>query len=567
MLDLIEALVKIFQFIAHSPWALIAGLAAPVIGYAWTTKVANVTSVAAAHINLLQTEKVDRDGSIPMTGPLLVGVAAQLADEIDGLYVVTPNPITVRVGRGGNFVSYYGGTYASTGLNAFAHVVGANNQNHCYGTQSWVFGDGSGTVTRAAGYMAAATIDGNTITTWYGYLYSGVNITSGACSTRWAFYTDSPDYSKFYKTAFTSEVLTPFDIPYTVYAYDAFTSDANGLTTGHLAAFSNTTAAVGVGGIVVLGGKSGAATSPYPFAFILGAKELSGATYNGYLAFYTGDGDSHNSEKARISSAGKMTIARPAASESFLDSAVYVTWSFANGATAVNEGIYSAVTNTGNAASSGGHVISILGRTYDTIANLQPMYGVEGRVDGASPSANYGGVFGIVNWVDSAAGNTTVRTGTLCGFTTQVGMFDYDGTTPRTTGTAIVCGIKVGQNYGGLYNYGIYIDSQTTGVANIGLMVYGASTFAVWLNAGADIATPAGGIAFGASADTNLYRSGANILATDDAFKAGAGFGCNGAAPQATVVVNAASSNEGTVVALCNQIRTALIANGICAAA
>lgn len=43
-----------------------------------------------------------------------------------------------------------------------------------------------------------------------------------------------------------------------------------------------------------------------------------------------------------------------------------------------------------------------------------------------------------------------------------------------------------------------------------------------------------------------------------------AGFGCNGKAPQASVIVNAAATDAATTQALVNQLRAALIANGIC---
>ena len=43
------------------------------------------------------------------------------------------------------------------------------------------------------------------------------------------------------------------------------------------------------------------------------------------------------------------------------------------------------------------------------------------------------------------------------------------------------------------------------------------------------------------------------------------GFACNNATPQTAYTLNAASSDLSTVVALCNQIRTALINNGVCA--
>ncbi|MBP6407100.1 MAG: hypothetical protein KA335_15690, partial [Ramlibacter sp.] len=42
-------------------------------------------------------------------------------------------------------------------------------------------------------------------------------------------------------------------------------------------------------------------------------------------------------------------------------------------------------------------------------------------------------------------------------------------------------------------------------------------------------------------------------------------FAANGATPQVAYTLNAASSDLSTVVALCNQIRTALINNGVCA--
>lgn len=39
---------------------------------------------------------------------------------------------------------------------------------------------------------------------------------------------------------------------------------------------------------------------------------------------------------------------------------------------------------------------------------------------------------------------------------------------------------------------------------------------------------------------------------------------CNGATPQTEASVNAASTDLASVIALCNQLRAALIANGIC---
>uniref|UniRef100_A0A6M3JLY5 Uncharacterized protein n=1 Tax=viral metagenome TaxID=1070528 RepID=A0A6M3JLY5_9ZZZZ len=70
-------------------------------------------------------------------------------------------------------------------------------------------------------------------------------------------------------------------------------------------------------------------------------------------------------------------------------------------------------------------------------------------------------------------------------------------------------------------NYGIYIGDQTGGTtADYGVAIAGADTAALWLGSGADNTDAANGIMFGSSKDTNLYRSAANTLKTDDAFSA-----------------------------------------------
>ncbi|MDO8716004.1 MAG: hypothetical protein Q7J73_04270, partial [Dehalococcoidales bacterium] len=69
-------------------------------------------------------------------------------------------------------------------------------------------------------------------------------------------------------------------------------------------------------------------------------------------------------------------------------------------------------------------------------------------------------------------------------------------------------------------NYGLYIDTASGGTSNFGLAVAAAATQTMVLSADADNTTAAAGIAFGLSRDTNLYRSAANTLATDDKFLA-----------------------------------------------
>jgi hypothetical protein len=62
--------------------------------------------------------------------------------------------------------------------------------------------------------------------------------------------------------------------------------------------------------------------------------------------------------------------------------------------------------------------------------------------------------------------------------------------------------------------------------------------------------------AVGRWTSTGLIVTGSTTTST--------GFGCNGKTAQTAYTVNAASTDLSTVVALCNQLRTALINNGIC---
>jgi hypothetical protein len=76
-------------------------------------------------------------------------------------------------------------------------------------------------------------------------------------------------------------------------------------------------------------------------------------------------------------------------------------------------------------------------------------------------------------------------------------------------------------------NYGMVIQAQTTGTTNYGALIgsvnNSGSSKVLWLCYDSDsnaCQSSRGGITFGASADTNLYRDGANRLATDDTFRA-----------------------------------------------
>ena len=65
-----------------------------------------------------------------------------------------------------------------------------------------------------------------------------------------------------------------------------------------------------------------------------------------------------------------------------------------------------------------------------------------------------------------------------------------------------------------------------------------------------------------ATATTATNLSGGTVSATTGSFSGA--FGCNGISAQTSYSVNSACSDLATAIALINQLRAALIANGIC---
>lgn len=82
-----------------------------------------------------------------------------------------------------------------------------------------------------------------------------------------------------------------------------------------------------------------------------------------------------------------------------------------------------------------------------------------------------------------------------------------------------------------------------------------------------DLLTIVKAIAITASGDTNLDTSALKITTPSSeitgTLKSGGGFGCNGKAPQGSYSLGAPATNLATVIALANNIRQALINNGI----
>lgn len=92
-------------------------------------------------------------------------------------------------------------------------------------------------------------------------------------------------------------------------------------------------------------------------------------------------------------------------------------------------------------------------------------------------------------------------------------------------------------------NYGLYIANQTAGTNDYGIYIGGADTASLQL--GSDAGTAASGIKFGSTGDTNLYRSAADMLKTDDSLLvAGANLGVNTTGPDRRVDILDASNPQ-----------------------
>ena len=99
MLHIPQLIIETLRAALASHWALASWLGLLLFGYTYTTKTDGVDSVAAAHINTLQTEKMDRDGQIPATG---VQQWAQGAD--------VNSAATLPLGSDGNYFNILGTT-------------------------------------------------------------------------------------------------------------------------------------------------------------------------------------------------------------------------------------------------------------------------------------------------------------------------------------------------------------------------------------------------------------------------------------------------------------------------
>lgn len=176
---------------------------------------------------------------------------------------------------------------------------------------------------------------------------------------------------------------------------------------------------------------------------------------------------------------------------------------------ASNVGAYSQLTLSGTnnyiATNSAVYGLASSSSTSGTISRLIGVQGSAG-IFTTSSTANISeamGLYGAVGVISTVSGGT-IENG--------YGLY-IDVASASDTGAAVTT------------NYGIYVSPQTNtstnGTANYGIAVGAADTQTLWLSSNADNTSASAGIAFGLSRDTNLYRSAANTLRTDDALSVG----------------------------------------------
>jgi hypothetical protein len=163
--------------------------------------------------------------------------------------------------------------------------------------------------------------------------------------------------------------------------------------------------------------------------------------------------------------------------------------------------------------------------------------------------ARSGSVLGLYSSIVNYSTNTTAQQ--IAGSIRAV--LSGTGTVTVNQGVLVAYGIIGGGAATITGNYGIYLASQKdagTITTDYGLYIGGG--FATTANYGIRIADQT------TAASNYAIYTGAGMV------RFGGEFGCNGATPRAKATVNAACSDLATAVALLNQIRTALINNGIC---
>jgi hypothetical protein len=290
--------------------------------------------------------------------------------ERNGLLIQPSAAITTAIARGVNVVMDWSGTYGATGAQFSSTVSGAGDHDHYSGLQNWTYHTSTGTTSRVSSIHNMLECSAGTITTYHGlYIQGPVLSGSGAITNSWNVYASAANRSYLAGGMILSDIalgglsssVSPANGVLRI--YHDYADVAGGLSQHGILVTSTDEAAVGKGGVITLGGESGAASTPYAFASIMGAKEVAGATYNGYFSVYTTDTGSNNSEKMRVGSAGNLCLGLTAAGTSATKTVAISTGTAPAASPADACQLYSADQAAGNAClhtrTEGGAVIKL----------------------------------------------------------------------------------------------------------------------------------------------------------------------------------------------------------------
>lgn len=193
-------------------------------------------------------------------------------------------------------------------------------------------------------------------------------------------------------------------------------------------------------------------------------------------------------------------------------------------ASAVTLGTLSYLKNTGSTIpAAGDHGVAMLGWSEDTVNGKFNLIGTEGRAQGHSATSGQfiEGVNGDAIWQDSVSGNSTTFAGSVFGGLFQTYIYAFDGSTARNQGTYY--GAFIGTGVGGSVGYGLLVSPQgggTSATVGVGEAIGAANYITLQVGYNSDPTTSAGGIGFGTSLDTLLYRNAASSLFTNGLFTA-----------------------------------------------
>ncbi len=183
---------------------------------------------------------------------------------------------------------------------------------------------------------------------------------------------------------------------------------------------------------------------------------------------------------------------------------------------------YGTYTVLGVTATSGANTasdnVAVLGNTVTAGSqNFSYATGVSGLVRNATTGAT-SDARGIQGYVSNDTGAGTMALASA-----------LYGNVNATAAITTAAGLNIAANTGTITNnYGAWIQAQTAGTSDYGARIDAADTQTLWLSGNADNTTAAAGIAFGASRDTNLYRSAADTLKTDDSLVVGTNLSLSG---------------------------------------